>query len=218
MQNPSLCRALILALLGVATTAGGQLRPSSDYYFDRSDSVLIQQLQNVEKFHLPGCSEGLTSKRFEAAVADCEFILRYFPNHPKALLTAAELCSAWKSARCNTDGYFEAAIAVNPRVSATYTTKGVFLLRANRVVDAIGALKQAAALDPGSINAQYNLGLAYLEAKQYDLANRHAQRAYQLGAPVPGLRDRLKKAGYWKPEDVLPPEAPAAGGADAPKN
>lgn len=189
-------------LLGASTVADAQTRLSADYYFDRSDSVLLQQLSNVERYHTAGCTDGVKTRQYEPALADCEFILRYFPNHPKALLAVADICFAWKNSRCNPDPYFDAAIAVNPNISGTYSTRGIYLLRAGRVDNAIASLKQAAAIDPNSINAHYNLGLAYFEAKQYDLANASAQRAYLLGAPVPGLRDRLRKAGYWKPDDA----------------
>lgn len=208
---------LLAAACLLSTPAGAQVRSATDYYFSRSDASLLQVLGNVEAAHMEGCGEGIRTTRYAAALADCEFILRYFPNHPRVLLTVSELCLAWKSPRCNPDSYFEQAIAINPDVAVTYTTKGIYLLRANRVKDAVAALERAATMDPNSVNAQYNLGLAYVEAKDYERANRHAQRAYQLGAPLPGLRDRLKRAGAWKPEaaDAAPPASDSAAKADS---
>ncbi|MEO8751351.1 MAG: tetratricopeptide repeat protein [Casimicrobiaceae bacterium] len=211
---------LLALLYCVAPAATAQVELNVDYYFDRSNATLLQQLSNVERFHLPGCGDAAKSRQFEPALADCEFILRYFPNHPKALLALADICLAWKNPRCNPDPYFDNAISVNPNTSSTYSARGIYLLRANRVSEAVAALKQAVAVDPNSVNAQYNLGLAYVEAKQYELANQHAQRAYELGAPVPGLRERLRKAGFWKPDAASSPVAapdaakgPGAGGA-----
>lgn len=194
-------------LVSVTLTASAQSQQGGDYYFNRADAAMMTLLGNVEKFHLPGCSEGMKTRRYEPALADCEFILRYFPNHPTALLAAADICIAWKSPRCIADRYFEQAIEVNSHAATTYVTKGIYLLRANRPAEAVESLKQAVEISPNSINAQYNIGLAYFETKQYQRSNEHAQRAYALGAPVPGLRDRLKKAGYWKELDIQPPES-----------
>ena len=57
---------------------------------------------------------------------------------------------------------------------------------------------------------QYNLGLAYLDVKQYDEALSHAHRAYEMGVTLPGLRNRLKAAGQWR--------EPAPATADAAKD
>jgi tetratricopeptide (TPR) repeat protein len=113
-----------------------------------------------------------------------------------------ELCEQWKSPRCDVQERFGNAIAVNPDVAATYALQGIYLFRATRLPAAIASFEKALTLDPNSLNAHYNLGLAYFETKQFELANAHAQRAYQLGASVPGLRDKLKRAGHWKPIDT----------------
>jgi tetratricopeptide (TPR) repeat protein len=141
-------------------------------------------------------------------------MLNAFPNHPQALLLMIQLCAQWKTPVCADDlaGRFDRAVAVNPRAPGTFIVYGIYQQRKGAYGEAIKSYKRALELDPDSVNAHYNLGLAYFDAKQYDLANVHAQQAYRLGAPLPGLRDKLKKAGRWNP-DVPPPaaapEAPA---------
>jgi hypothetical protein len=54
-----------------------------------------------------------------------------------------------------------------------------------------------------------------VDLKQYDLANEHAQRSYQLGAYAPGLRNKLQKVGKWNPNVVLTPTAEATPAAAA---
>ncbi|NDP41166.1 MAG: tetratricopeptide repeat protein [Aromatoleum sp.] len=193
--------ALVPILLLCITSAARGQQLNNDYFFDRANRELSQLLGNVDKYHLEGCSRGTVTRQYESAVGDCAFILRYFPNHPKALLSLADNCLAWKNPRCNPDPFFEQAVAVNPKAAGTYVAKGIYLERAQRVDEAVASLEQAIVLDPDSMNAHYNLGLAYMDAKKYERANEHAQRAYALGAPVPGLRERLKKVGYWKPAD-----------------
>ena len=51
--------------------------------------------------------------------------------------------------------------------------------------------------------AQYNLGLAYFDLKDYARANDYASKAYRNGFPpnIVGLREKLKKVGKWEPTD-----------------
>ena len=57
-------------------------------------------------------------------------------------------------------------------------------------------------------NAQYNLALALIKLHRYELANEHAQRAYALGHPLPGLRAQLIAVGAWNPNALA--KVPAA--------
>ena len=187
-----------LLFFGVAATAQEGNR---DYYTARS-AVDIELLTAVEKYHLQPGYEKLSEKRYEAAFADAKFILRYFPNHPKALMMLSEICNRWQSPDCNPDEWFEKAVSRNPAVSETYVLYGIYLHRTKRFDAAVKSYKQALEIDPMSLNAHYNLGLAYVDLKQYELANQHAQKSYALGAPFPGLREKLKRVGAWKPLDA----------------
>ena len=52
-------------------------------------------------------------------------------------------------------------------------------------------LKTAIELEPDNATINYNLGLLYLKAKDYDKAAEYADKAYALGFPLPGLRNQL---------------------------
>jgi Flp pilus assembly protein TadD len=54
-----------------------------------------------------------------------------------------------------------------------------------------------AAVNGRSAEIQYNLGLLSVETGDLDDAVVHAQRAYELGHPLPGLRNKLTKLGVW---------------------
>lgn len=200
---------LLMGLLVALSAAGEQ--DNNDYYVAHADKYTSELLVSVEKYHLQSCSEGPRTRQFQSALSDCDFILRYFPNHPRALVYMAELCVAWQSPTCIPDRYFENAVRVNPTVANTFVAIGISLLRAKKAKEAVTNLERAVALNPNSLNAQYNLGLAYVETKQYELANTAAQHAYALGAAVPGLRDILQRAGYWKP--LEPRDAPPSKAA-----
>ena len=74
---------------------------------------------------------------------------------------------------------------------------GNYLLKAGQMNDAVEQLQAAADLDPENPTNSYNAGLEYIQKKDYDKARIHAKRAYELGFPLPGLKNQLIKAGKW---------------------
>lgn len=183
------------------------LRPEvpADYFQARGCGLL----SSVEQFHLGPGKEHLNARYYEGAYGDFRFILNQFPNHPTALLLMAQTCEQWKSPKCRGQDWFERAVAFKPDVSGTYVAQGIYLHRAKQYSQAIQSFKRALELDPDSMNAHYNLGLSYLETKQYALANEQAQSAYALGAQLPGLRNWLERVGQWKPADPKPATTPS---------
>jgi tetratricopeptide (TPR) repeat protein len=211
-------RAVAALLLTAAfSTGAAQELQNNDYYSINQTERGAELLKSVEKYHMKPAEDEIRQKRYQAAWGDIDFMLRAFPNHPQVLLLMIDLCAKWKSPRCTDDlaGRFERAIAVNPRAPNTFVVLGIYQQRNRAYREAISSYERALALDPESVNAHYNLGLAYLDAKNYELANQHAQQAYRLGAQLPGLRAKLTKAGRWDPS-AAPPAAPQT--ADSPKD
>lgn len=197
----SLRTGIVTCMLVVSASAMAQ-EGNRDYYKANQSREEAQLLRNAEQYHIGPGIERMNSRNYGGAYEDFVFILRFFPNHPRALALISELCDLkWKSPRCEVEDWFQRAIARNPDASPTYLVYGLHLQRLNRLPEAIESYKKAISLDPGSVNAHYNLGLAYFAAKQYDLANREAQLSYALGVSLPGLRDMLTRAGQWKPLD-----------------
>jgi tetratricopeptide (TPR) repeat protein len=129
----------------------------------------------------------------------------------------SELCDLkWKSPRCEVDEWFQKAIDRNPNAAQTYLVLGLHLHRLNRLQEAVGSYQKALSLNPSYANAHYNLGLAYFDLKQFELSNQQAQLSYALGVRLPGLRDKLTKAGQWKPLD--PEELKRQLGTNAPES
>lgn len=153
----------------------------------------------VDMYHLGPCEQRLRQRDYPRAMGECDFILKIFPNHPSALLLMSQICEQWKSAKCMLDDYFQNAVAINPKAPVTYVVLGIHLHRVQQYSKAIENYQRALQLDPNLMNAHYNLALTYLKTKQFDLANAHAQRAYALGASLPGLRNMLQEAGHWEP-------------------
>ena len=177
-----------------------------DYYTAGSTPDGARALANLEQHHIaPGLAR-LKGRNYQGALEDFTFILSSFPNHPQALALVSDVCDVqWKDARCDSESWFQRAVEINPRVAQTHVLYGLHRQRRGRANEAMQAYKRALELNPASSNAHYNLGLAYFDQKQFDLANQHAQASYALGFPLPGLRDKLNRAGQWKtiPADDL---------------
>jgi len=144
--------------------------------------------------------------------SDIAYTLRVFPNHHPALLTMAE----WSlKSRANppanvqytVECWFERGIRFQPDDGMVKVVYGVYLMKAKKAKEAVKQLEAAVAQGNAGANAHYNLGLAYLEAGQFDKSLDSAHRAYAAGFPLPGLRDRLSRAGKWRD--------PVAAGASA---
>jgi len=195
--------AVIIHMLGL--TAFAQ-QSDQDYYAPRTSQTDIELFKNVQSYHLGPGREEMANGRYGAALAHFEFILRYYPNHPQTLVALSELCQKWNSPVCEGTAvrWFQRAIERNPEAATSYVVHAMHLHRNKKFDDAVKSYKRAIELAPDSVNAHYNLGLAYADLKQYELANLHAQKSYTLGVTQPGLRARLEKAGKWNPNVTLP--------------
>lgn len=201
----------VTASLLPGLAAGQATERAIDYFAARGSN----RLAVVEQYHLGPCEQRFRERDFARAMSECNFILRVFPNHPNALLIVAQVCSQWKSGLCLLDETFERAIAINPKAAGTFVVQGIYQSRVKQYDAAVQSFRNALALDPEQVNAHYNLALTYLDMQKYDLANRHAQRAYQLGAALPGLRNRLQQSGHWDPSQTVAPVSEAAPDANA---
>ena len=90
-----------------------------------------------------------------------------------------------------------------------------YLGRANREAEALAQLDYVARTAGDNPFTHFNLGLIYLEIRQYDKSLAQAHIAMQLGLKRTELRDALKKAGKWSepPVAAAPDAAPGASAA-----
>ncbi len=222
---PQLRSIQLTVLLAVPLLVGATATMAARVDFSRANDYYSAlgtgELKVVEQYHLGPCERRVRERDYLRAYNECNFILKIFPNHPQALLLMAQACEQWKSPRCMLGDFFQNAVSINPQVAATYVVQGIHWHRTQQYARAISSYNQALELDPSLMNAHYNLALTYIETKQYDLANEHAQRAYELGATLPGLRDLLTKAGHWNTaqrasEGTASPKSPASATTASP--
>lgn len=162
-----------------------------------------KRLQLVETNHFTSNVENLRAGKTGTVMDDLDYTLRAFPNHHRALYALANLASLYgdfrriPGSRRRPECYYLRAIAFAPQDGLARAVYGVFLQRAGRLDDARATFEQAVQLTPDSPEVHYNFGLLLMQLQDYESALAHAERAYDLGFPLPGLRRQLENAGFW---------------------
>ena len=200
---PRLClfiAMLVLSLLfappAVFSAPQAQWNDPHDYYRARQENT-YKLLLNVEKYHMSQGVDKLRAGRMRYAYGDFDFILRYYPNHPRALLLMGNLSLITHNPE-QADRYFKKALSLFPDHAETYAIYGIFLQKQGKLKQAIMQYQRALKMNPDSSETHYNLGLAFFQLKDFQSAKAHAETAYRLGFPLPGLRNKLISAGIWK--------------------
>ena len=156
-------------------------------------------LSIVENVHFTGEIETLLKGNTSTdPLGDILYTLNAFPNHHRALWAASRLqFKQGKPLKPTAECLLERAIRFKPLDAVVHTIYGAHLHKSGKINEAIQQYQIAEKINPNWSELQYNMGLLYLEIKQYAQAKQHAQRAYQLGYPLPGLRNKLKQVGQW---------------------
>lgn len=165
-------------------------------------------LSIVERAHLTAF-EALTRTDFDT-MGSIDYTLRAFPNHPRALFLLIRFDrkmngklpipprnadgTSWPG---TVDCYFERAMRFAPKDPIVRQLLGVYLHWNGRYEEALAAYAQATELGLKSAELYYNIGLAHYELKQYPEAKNYAHKAYDLGYPTAGLRNKLTSIGQW---------------------
>lgn len=141
---------------------------------------------------------------------DIDYTLRTFPNHHRALYSVAKLQLRSGYRRIGhyltADCYFDRAMRFKPDDGIVRMIYGIYLHKKGRYEDALQRYKEALDLAPEEVELHYNIGLVYADLKRFKDAVPHAQKAYEAGYPLPGLRQRLKNAGVWDQGKTTPDE------------
>lgn len=187
-----------------------------DYRSDRD------KLPIVEGAHFTNEVELLIKGKSSNLGGDIDYTLRAFPNHHRALISIMRLAQKTKSpqppgARYTVECYFDRAIRFKPQDSTVRMIFATYLHKANRDNEARQQVDFAATLAGDNALTHNNLGLLYLELKNYDSALQQAHLAMALGLQRTELRNALKAAGKWidPPLDAPGPEPTASGATSA---
>ena len=202
-------------LLGVANLLHAQDEPAcgvlaGNHYgpFDYRKANK-QQLNLVESVHFTSGVENLTKAATSYFADDLSYTLRAFPNHHRALITIQRLADREKTdtpayAQWSIACYFERAIRFQPTDAIVRMLFAGYLIKKNRLDEATKQLDHTIKLAEEEPFTHFNIGLVFLDMKNYDRALTQAHRAAELGFTRTALKDRLVAAGKW----VEPPPAP----------
>jgi tetratricopeptide (TPR) repeat protein len=181
-----------------------------DYRTERGDSLRL-----VESAHFTVVVENLLrgQNSGRSPAGDLDYTLRAYPNHHRALLSVMRYGEKNNSMqprdlRYSVECYFDRALRFRPDDSVARMIFATFLSRNKRTPEALEQLERAKSTAKDNPFTHYNIGLIYLDMKQYDKALAEAHKAYGLGFTQPALKEGLVAAGKW-----TEPPAPAAEGA-----
>jgi hypothetical protein len=218
-----MCPALLVvpAVTQAAAMACGGFRTEGYGPFDyrtRKDKLAM-----VEGFHFTPEVEMLVRGKSSADIGeDIDYTLDVFPNHHRALVSMMRLIERTKmpqppGAHYTMDCYFDRAMRYAPTDEVARLLYANYLVKANRNGEAQVQLDRVEVLAEDNAFTHFNLGLVYLEMKDYDKALIQAHLAQSLGLQKTELMDALKKDGKWR-DAALPGEAsssPASAQAPA---
>jgi Flp pilus assembly protein TadD len=161
------------------------------------------ELKIVEDYHFTPDVETLRHGNTATVGGDIDYTLRASPNHHRALMSMVNLAVRTKSdkplgPRLTVDCYVDRAMRFANDDGAVRIIYGIYLYRTGKKVEARRVLEDARKIDDGDPNLHYNLGVVYFDLGDKANALASAQKAYQLGAQLPGLKEKLRKAGIWK--------------------
>jgi tetratricopeptide (TPR) repeat protein len=180
----------------------GSLESSYGPFDYRTASIDKKQL--VEGAHFTREVEQLLrGKTATEPGPDLNYTLKVFPNHTRALRALMEWGFRKKTDRPNGTKwpiwcYFDRAVRFQPDDAQARMLYGIFLQRQGKFREAAAQLEEAQQFVGDNANIHYNMGLVYLDLKEYEKSLDHAHRAYSLGFPLEGLRNRLMRAGKWR--------------------
>ena len=156
----------------------------------------------VEVHHFTPQVETLRTGETGPIGSDLDYTLRVMPNHPRALMAMVRLGVKEKTERTrgshfSVECYLDRAIRMAPDDPMPHMIYAIYLKPTKRTAEIRQQLDEAVRLrgDPTSFDLDYDLGLLYFEVGDYDKAATAAQRAYELGAPFPALKNKLKSVG-----------------------
>jgi tetratricopeptide (TPR) repeat protein len=207
--------ALILALVAAPVPAkdppmGTPTAGCGTFDYDREHvgpldyrTINPKALKLIEDYHFSRQVEMLRHGQSSTIGGDLRYTLRAIPNHPRALRSTAEYfrrsyTRAFKETGFGLQCWFDRALAYRPDDPIVRVLYADELIRQGKRDEARAHLQAAEQVAGDSATVHYNLGLMYLDLKDYARSQEHARKAYDLGAPLPGLRDKLTEAGKWR--------------------
>lgn len=178
------------------------------------------RLRMVEDNHFNVEVEQLIRGKTGPVGSDLDFVLHFYPNHHRALVSVSRYGLRERSATpgnmaFSVDCYFIRAMRFKPDDHIVQMLFADYLGKTKRPGDAVAYLDAVAAGPEGSSPlTAYNLGLLYLDLGQHEKALAQAHKAMANGNLRTGLADALRTQKKWV-DPAAPPPASSAPMSDS---
>lgn len=117
------------------------------------------------------------------------------PMFPEVVITLARLYREMGDKRAAI-AYLDEAMTVQPEVTSPYALAAIIYRDSGDLDSALDVLQRGnTATAGGSAEIHFLLGHIYIDRGDLDSAAVHAERAYKLGYPLPGLASKLRRLG-----------------------
>jgi tetratricopeptide (TPR) repeat protein len=175
---------IILAMIAVSLSPGksdAQRVVPRDYF----NPKYKHELATVEKYHLTKETfwKEFESRRYYYALLELKFVLRWFPNHPRAL-QLMELVAKMMNQAYLVIPYYEEAVRLYPQHALTHAQFGNYLVDTGQAEKGIERLQRALQIDPKLAVAYYWLWDAYTKIGNPEMSRQIAEKAKELGLNV----------------------------------
>lgn len=172
---------LIILLSGVCSLLNAGQVIERDYFTADEDPAWRQQLNINNSAHTDRVIEWVRKENIPMAIDEAKFTLRYWPNHPRALILMELIARSARTPSLPIP-YYEKAVRDYPQYALTHAQYGKYLVEIGRVDDGIAHLQQAVELDPKLVAAHAWLAEAYYtKSGSKALARKAAAQARALG-------------------------------------
>lgn len=151
-----------------------------DFFTASLDPEIERDLHLIDEAHTDRIWYWIRVNRIQTAIADLNFTLDRFPNHPRALMLAEALAGVTGVPTLPLT-YYERALKIYPQYALTHSQYGAYLVEIGRVETGIAELQHAIKISPNLAMAHAWLAQAYKKVGKSDLAKKSAEQARVLG-------------------------------------
>ena len=142
----------------------------------------------------------------QSVLSDIHYTLKAWPNHHRALNSVIQYQLIQAKGKKNlrfppAECYLERAVKFSPKDATTHMLYANLLQRTGHKKRALEFYEKALTLKPKGVQIKYNFALLLVDLKKFERAKGYAIELYEKGFPLPGLKDKLKKTGYWSNAD-----------------
>lgn len=169
-----------------------------------------ERLDTVERYHFTPEVEALIRGKSSIHIGqDLGYTLGTFPNHHRALMSTMLYGRKLKSPqppdlKYSVECFFQRALRFRPDDTTARMIYAMFLTANDRAPEAMRELERVEKEAGDNPFTSYNLGLIYLDLREYNKALQLAHKAMAQGFVQTGLRDRLQLAGKWQDPEERP--------------